>query len=36
MNNATLSPEIFMDISTDDRIPKNPKGIIGRLKKESK
>ncbi len=32
MNNATLSPEIFMDISTDDRIPKNPKGINSYIK----
>ena len=27
MNDATMSPKIYMDISTDDRLPKNPKGI---------
>ncbi len=32
MNKATESPEIFMDISTDDRLPKNPKGINSYIK----
>lgn len=32
MNEATLSPEIFMDITTSDRLSKNPKGINSYIK----
>lgn len=32
MNEASTSPEIFMDISTDDRLPKKTKGINSYIK----
>ena len=32
MNKATESPEIFMDVSTDDRLPRNSKGINSYIK----